>query len=84
MRAHHTNLPLPSFTRHMTIYLAKHVVMLLNAFPPNSGLSNTYIPCTSMTGKSLDWKNIYKLHFGAYAHVHEDRNVTNTLEERTQ
>ena len=25
-----------------------------------------------------------KLHFGAYAQVHKDRNVTNTLEERTQ
>ena len=37
-----------------------------------------------MTGKALDWKKICKLHFGAYTQVHEDRNVTNTLEERTQ
>ena len=29
-------------------------------------------------------KKICKLHFGAYAQVHEDQNVTNTLEERTQ
>ena len=37
-----------------------------------------------MTGKIFDWKKSYKLHFGAYAQVHEDRNVTNTLEERAQ
>ena len=37
-----------------------------------------------MTGKALDWKKMCKLHFGAYAKVHDYRNVTNTLEERTQ
>ena len=37
-----------------------------------------------MTGKKLDLKKSCKLHFGAYAQVHKDRNVTNTLEERTQ
>ena len=37
-----------------------------------------------MTGKAPDWNNICKLHFRAYAQVHEDRNVTNTLEEITQ
>ena len=58
--------------------------MFLNAFPPKSVLSNIYSPCTIITGKSLDWKKICKLHFGAYAQVHEDRNVTNALEERTQ
>ena len=58
--------------------------MFLNAFPPKSGLSNTYIPCTIMISKALDWKKIFKLHFEAYAQVHEDRNVTNMLEDRTQ
>ena len=68
----------------MTIELAKHGVMFLKAFPPNSGLSKTYSPRTIMTGKALYWKKICKLHFGAYTQVHEDRNVTNTLEDRTQ
>ena len=68
----------------MTIYLAKSVVMFLNAFPPKSGLSKTYSPRTIMTGKALDWEKICKLHFGAYVQVHKYRNVTNTLEERTQ
>ena len=68
----------------MPIELAKHVVMFLNAFPPKSDLSNTYSPHTIMTGKALDCKKRFNLHFGAYAQVHEYRNVTNTLEERTQ
>ena len=38
MRAHHANLPFPSFTRHMKIELDKNVVMFLNAFPPKSVL----------------------------------------------
>ena len=62
----------------MTIDLTKHVVMFLNA------LSKTYIPHTIITSKALDWKKSCKLHFGAYTQVHEDRNLTNTIEERTQ
>ena len=41
MQAHHSNLHLPSFMRWMTIELAKHIVMLLNASPPKSGLTKT-------------------------------------------
>ena len=37
-----------------------------------------------MTGKALDWRKMCKLHFRAYAQVNVDRNVPNTLEERTQ
>ena len=37
-----------------------------------------------MTENTLDWKKSCKLQFGAYAQVHEDRNVTNKLGERTQ
>ena len=84
MGEHHTNLHFPSSTRRMTIELAKHVVISLNASPPKSVLPKTYSPRKIMKGKSLDWKKICKLHFGAYAQVHEDRNVTNTLKERTQ
>ena len=84
MRAHHANLPFPSFTRRMTIELAKHDVMFRKAFPPKSVLSKTYSARTIITGKSLDWNKSGKLHFRAYAQVHEDRNITNTLEERTQ
>ena len=84
MRAHHANLTIPNFTRRITIELAKHVVMFFNDFPPKSGISKTYTPRKIMTGNALDWKNSCKLHKGAYEQVHEDRNVTNTLQESTQ
>ena len=84
MRAHHANLPFPRFTKHMTKEVAKHVVMFRNAFPPKSGLSKTYSPRTIMKVKAIDRNKVFKLHFGAYVQVNEDRNVTNTLEERKQ
>ena len=83
MQAHHANLTFPSFTRRMTIDISKHDVILLNAFPPNSELSKAYSPCKIMMGKPLDWKKIFKLHYGDYMQVQEDRNMTNTLEENT-
>ena len=69
MRAHHTNLTVSRFTRQMEIELAKHVAVLLNTFPPKSGMSKTSIPQTIMTGKALDWKKICKIHFEAYAQM---------------
>ena len=84
MRAHHTNLPFPRFTRRTTIELAKYVVMFLNSLPSKSGLSKTQIPCKIMTGKALDWNKSCKLHLGAYVQVHDNMKVTKTLEERTQ
>ena len=58
--------------------------MFLNAFPPKSGLSTMYSPRTIMTGKTINWKNICKLHFSTYAQVYEDIHVTNDLEKMTQ
>ena len=68
----------------MAIEIAKHAVMFLDDFPPKSGLAKTYSPRTIMTDKYLDWKKICKLHSGAYVQVHEDKNVTNMIEDITQ
>ena len=37
-----------------------------------------------MTGKDLDWREIFKINFGAYVQVQEDRNMKNTLEDKTE
>jgi hypothetical protein len=37
-----------------------------------------------MTGTALDFNKHCQIPFGAYAEVHEDRNITNTMSERTQ
>ena len=54
VQAHHSNLHLPTFTRRMTIELAKYVVTFLKALPPNIGLSKKQSKRTIMMGKSLD------------------------------
>ena len=84
MRAHHANLPFPRFLKRIMIGLDKHIVIFLNAFTPKSGLSKTYSPRMIMTGKALDWRKSCKLPSGAYARVHEDRNIMNMMKERTQ
>ena len=68
----------------MAIDLAKHVVMFLKTFFPKNGLSKKYSPHTIMTNKDLNWKKSCKLPFRANAQVHEDKNVTNMLEDNTR
>jgi hypothetical protein len=60
------------------------VVLWLNAFPPSSGVSNTYSPRTIMTGTTLDYSKHCKLPFGAYVETHEENNPTNNMKERTR
>jgi hypothetical protein len=60
------------------------VTLWINAFPPKSGVSYTFIPRTSMTGTSLIFKQHCKVPFGAYVETHEENKPTNTLKERTR
>ena len=56
MQAVHGGLPYDHMTSWMIIELGKYVFMMINSFPPKSGLSHTYIPCTIIIGKQLDFK----------------------------
>jgi hypothetical protein len=68
----------------MIIEMLANVVLWINAFPPTSGVSKTFSPRTIMTGTTLNFNKHCKIHCGAYAEVHEDRNITNTMSERTR
>jgi hypothetical protein len=68
----------------MIIKMLANVVLWINAFPPSSGVSALYSPRTIMTGTALDFNKHCQIPFGAYAEVHEDRNITNTMDERAQ
>jgi hypothetical protein len=61
-----------------------HVVLWINAFPPSSEVSTSYSPRTIMTGTAIDFNKHCQIPFRAYAEVHEDRNITNTMGARTQ
>jgi hypothetical protein len=83
-RALRSTLPFKAIPGRMIIEMMAHVVLWLNAFPPASGVSKTFSPRTIMTGTALDFQKHCQIPFGAYAEVHEDRDKTNTMEERTQ
>ena len=84
MRGVYGGLPYDRMNSRMIVYLRKYVVMVINAFPPNSVLSRTYSPCNIITGKELDFKNQCRCPFGAYIKYHDDRNVTNLMIDRNQ
>jgi hypothetical protein len=83
-RALCSTLPFKNIPGRMIIEMLANVVLWINAFPPLSGVSKTFSPRTIMTDTALDFNKHFQIPFGAYAEVHEDRNITNTLEERTQ
>ena len=57
-RARYIRIKLPHKRTHkqMIIELLKFVVVWLNTFHVNSGVSATFSPQTIMTGTTLDWK----------------------------
>jgi hypothetical protein len=83
-RALRSTLPFKIIPGRMIIEMLANVVLWINEFPPSSGVSASYSPRTIMTGTALDFNKHCQIPFGAYVEVHEDRNITNTIDERTQ
>jgi hypothetical protein len=83
-RAIWSTLPFTKVPNRKIVELINFVVLWLNAFPPASGISQTYSPRTIMTGTTLDYKKHCRLSFGAYVETHEENKPSNTLKERTQ
>jgi hypothetical protein len=77
-------LPFKIIPGRMIIDMIANAVLWINAFPPSSGVSKTFSPRTIMTGTALDFNKHCQIPFGAYAEVHEDNNIMNTMTERTQ
>ena len=84
MCAIHGGLPYDRMTSRMVIELMKYIVIMLNAFPPKSGILWTYIPHTFVTGKKLDFKKQFQCPFGAYVQKQDDCNITNKMIDRNQ
>jgi hypothetical protein len=83
-RAVRITLPFKRLPARMIIELVHFSTLWLNAFPPSSGVSDTYSPHTIMTGTSLDYSKHCKVPFGAYVETHEENSPTNTMCERTR
>jgi len=69
--------------RLMLIELIYHVVLWLNAFPANSGVSETLSPCEIVYQHKLDFAKHCKSPFGTYCEVHDDPAPTNTMVTRS-
>ena len=67
----------------MVIGLVKTVVLWLNNFPPNSGVSESYSPLLLLSGTRLDMKKHCRIEIGAYAQIYNEPAPTNTMTPRT-
>ena len=56
MRTIYYGLPYNFIKIWMVIDIRKYVVMIINAFPPKSGISRTHSPRTTVTRKQIDFK----------------------------
>jgi hypothetical protein len=65
------------------IHLIYFVVLWINSFPTDNGVSETYAPREIVTGMKLDFTKHCKVEFGAYVEASFDDEITNTLKERT-
>jgi hypothetical protein len=83
-RAIRSTLPFKRLPASIIIELVNFVTLWLNAFPSSSGVSDTFIPRTIMTGTTLDFAKHCKVPFGAYVETHEGKKPTNTMVERTR
>jgi hypothetical protein len=76
-------LPFKKIPRLMLIELVYHVVLWLNAFPANSGVSETLSPCKIVYRHKLDFAKHCKSPFGTYCEVHDKLAPTNTMVTRS-
>ena len=68
------------------IYIGMIIFMVLciNAFPPDGGISQTYSPRTIIISFTLDYSKHCTVKFGTYVETYYDTPPTHTMSERSQ
>ena len=61
--------------------LVLNVAMMVNYFPPNSGLLTNLSPRNIMKGRKLDYKKHFRLLFGDYCQLHEQEEPRHSQKE---
>jgi hypothetical protein len=79
-----STLPFKIIPGRMIIEILDNIVLWINDFPPSSRVLKSFSLRTIMTGTALDFNKPCQIPLRAYIKVHEDRNITNTTDERTQ
>jgi hypothetical protein len=74
-------LPYTKIPKKMRVALIQYVIFWLNNIPKEG---QDHLPKEIIMGEQiLNFNHICSLPFGAYVQVHEDRQITNTMETRT-
>jgi hypothetical protein len=68
----------------MVIKLMHFCTMWMNSFPVRSGISEKWSPRELASRTKLDAKLHCRAPFGSYCETHEDPDITNTLDPRTE
>jgi hypothetical protein len=75
-------LPYTHLPQIMLVHLLHHVVMWLNNFPVENGISDHFSPRKIILRHKLDVKHHCHIPFGAYCEVHEENTPTNSMKLR--
>ena len=75
-------LPYTSLPKIMVVHLLHHVVLWLNNFPVDKGVSSRFSPREIILRHKLDAKRHCRAPFGAYCEVHEENDPTNSMKSR--
>ena len=81
MQSGYNSLPFEWIPRLVIIRLASNVVLWLNAFPHEDGISVSHSPWYIMLGHQIDYKKHVYLEFGSYVQTHEEHD--NSMEPHT-
>jgi hypothetical protein len=65
------------------VHLLKFVVLWLNTFPSDNGVSTEFSPREIVTSLRLEYAKHCKARFGAYIEASQDPDVSNTTDDRT-
>ena len=67
----------------MTVHLVASTIFGINAFPPSkpgAGLSDTKSPGQINLGKTVDYKEVCRLHPGEYVQVHQEDELQKRID----
>ena len=65
------------------VFLLRFVVLWLNAFPSDNGVSTEFSPREIVTGLRMDYTKHCRVRWGAYVEASQDPDITNTMTDRT-
>jgi hypothetical protein len=83
-RATRHSLPFQRLPKLLTTHIVLNSIKLLNFFPTQGGISDTFSPKTILTGETLDFKKHLSLQIGQYCQVHEEDAPRNSQLPRTK